>query len=44
MPATFFSYIFKMKVQKLTFELSGVAMEIVDRFKPVAEGGAQGGK
>jgi len=42
LPATFFSYIFKVKVQKLSFELSGVAMEIVERFKPVAEGGAQG--
>lgn len=42
MPATFFAFIFKMKVQKLSFELSGVAMEIVERFKPVAEGGAQG--
>ncbi|HXG62184.1 MAG TPA: MotA/TolQ/ExbB proton channel family protein [Planctomycetota bacterium] len=42
MPATFFSYLFKVKVQKLSFELSGVAMEIVERFKPVAEGGAQG--
>ncbi len=42
MPATFFAYIFKVKVQKLSFELSGVAMEIVERFKPVAEGGAQG--
>lgn len=39
MPATVFSYVFKVKVQKLTFELSGVAMEIVSRFKPVAEGG-----
>jgi biopolymer transport protein ExbB len=42
MPATFFAFIFKVKVQKLSFELSGVAMEIVERFKPVAEGGAQG--
>jgi biopolymer transport protein ExbB len=42
MPATFFGYLFKVKVQKLSFELSGVAMEIVERFKPVAEGGAQG--
>jgi biopolymer transport protein ExbB len=41
-PATFFGYLFKVKVQKLSFELSGVAMEIVERFKPVAEGGAQG--
>lgn len=42
MPATFFGYLFKVKVQRLSFELSGVAMEIVERFKPVAEGGAQG--
>jgi biopolymer transport protein ExbB len=41
MPATFFAFLFKVRVQKLTFELSGVAMEIVERFKPVAEGGAQ---
>jgi biopolymer transport protein ExbB len=41
MPATAFGFIFKTKVQKLSFELSGVAMEIVERFKPVAEGGAQ---
>lgn len=39
MPATFFGYIFKVKVQKLSFELSGLALEIVERFKPVAEGG-----
>jgi biopolymer transport protein ExbB len=38
MPATFFAFIFKVRVQKLSFELSGVALEIVDRFKPVAEG------
>jgi len=38
MPATFFAFIFKVRVQRLSFELSGVAMEIVDRFKPVAEG------
>ncbi len=37
MPATFFAFIFKVRVQKLSFELSGVAMEIVDRFKPVAD-------
>ena len=42
MPATFFGYIFKVRVQKLSFELSGLAMEIVERFKPVAEGGGQG--
>jgi biopolymer transport protein ExbB len=42
MPAVFFSFIFKVRVQKLSFELSGVALEIVERFKPVAEGGAQG--
>jgi biopolymer transport protein ExbB len=41
-PATFFGFLFKVRVQRLTFELSGVAMEIVERFKPVAEGGAQG--
>jgi biopolymer transport protein ExbB len=40
-PATFFGFLFKVRVQRLTFELSGVAMEIVERFKPVAEGGAQ---
>jgi biopolymer transport protein ExbB len=40
-PATFFTFIFKIRVQKLSFELSAVAMDIVDRFKPVAEGGAQ---
>ncbi len=39
-PATFFGFVFKMRVQRLCFELSGVAMEIVERFKPVAEGGA----
>jgi len=38
MPATFFGYIFKVKVQRMSFELSGVAMEIVERFKPVADG------
>lgn len=37
-PATAFGFIFKVKVQRLSFELSGVAMEIVERFKPVAEG------
>lgn len=41
MPATFFAFIFKVRVQKLTFELSGVAMEIVERFKPVADGGSK---
>jgi biopolymer transport protein ExbB len=39
MPATFFTFLFKVKVQKLSFELSGVALEIVERFKPVADGG-----
>lgn len=39
MPALGFFFVFKMKVQKLTFELSSVAMEIVDRFKPVSGGG-----
>ncbi len=38
MPALGFFFFFKMKVQKLTFELSGVAMEIIERFKPVQEG------
>jgi biopolymer transport protein ExbB len=42
LPAVFFSFIFKVRVQRLSFELSGVALEIVERFKPVAEGGAQG--
>ena len=37
-PATFFGYIFKVRVQRMSFELSGVAMEIVERFKPVADG------
>ncbi len=37
MPALGFNFIFKMKVQRLAMELSGVAMELVDRFKPVAE-------
>jgi biopolymer transport protein ExbB len=39
MPALTFLFYFKMKVQRLTFELSGVAIEIVERFKPVAQGG-----
>jgi len=33
MPALGFFYIFKMKVQRLTFELSAVAMDMVERFK-----------
>lgn len=41
MPALGFFFIFKMKIQRLTFELSGVAMEIVERFKPVAQGGGK---
>ncbi len=41
MPATFFTFIFRVRIQKLSFELSGVAMEIVERFKPVADGGAK---
>jgi biopolymer transport protein ExbB len=41
-PATFFGFLFKVRVPRLTFELSGLAMEIVERFKPVAEGGGQG--
>jgi biopolymer transport protein ExbB len=36
MPATFFSYVFKMRVQRLSFELSGVALEIVEGLKPAA--------
>jgi biopolymer transport protein ExbB len=39
MPALAFFFVFKLKVQRLSFELSGVAMEIVERFKPVAQGG-----
>ena len=41
-PSMAFYFVFKVKVQRLSFELSGVAMEIVERFKPVAEGGAGG--
>jgi biopolymer transport protein ExbB len=41
LPATFFAFIFKIRVQRLSFELSSVALEIVERFKPVADGGAQ---
>ncbi|MBI4563673.1 MAG: MotA/TolQ/ExbB proton channel family protein [Planctomycetes bacterium] len=37
-PALTFFFIFKVKIQRLTFELSAVAMEVVERFKPVAEG------
>ena len=37
-PALAFYFIFKLKVQRLAFELSGVALEIVERFRPVAEG------
>jgi biopolymer transport protein ExbB len=37
-PATFFAYLFKVRVQRLSFELSGVALEIVERFKPQAGG------
>ncbi len=36
MPATFFSFIFKMRVQRLSFELSGVALELVEQLKPAA--------
>jgi len=39
MPASAFYFFFKVKVQQLAFELSGVAMEIVAQFKPVAGGG-----
>ncbi len=38
-PSSAFYFVFKVRVQRLSFELSGVAMEIVERFKPVAEGG-----
>ena len=38
-PALTFYFVFKMKVQRLSFELSAVAMEIVERFKPMAQGG-----
>ncbi len=38
MPASAFYFYFKVRVQRLAFELSGVALEIVGRFKPVAEG------
>lgn len=37
-PAMGFYFIFKMKVQKMSFELASVALEIVERFKPVAKG------
>ena len=37
-PSLSFYFIFRLKVQRLAFELSGVALEIVERFKPVAEG------
>ena len=37
-PALTFYFIFRLKVQRLCFELSGVAMEFVERLKPVAEG------
>ena len=38
MPALGGFFFYKIKVQRLCFELSGVAAEIVDRFKPVAKG------
>ncbi len=38
-PALTFYFVFKMKVQRLSFELSAVAMEIVERFKPMTQGG-----
>jgi biopolymer transport protein ExbB len=38
-PALSLFFTFKMKVQRLSFELSAVAMEIVERFKPVSQGG-----
>ncbi len=41
-PATFFAFIFKVRVQKLSCELAGAALETVERFKPAAEGGPPG--
>ena len=38
-PALTFFFVFKMKVQRLSFELSAVAIEIVERFKPMSQGG-----
>jgi biopolymer transport protein ExbB len=37
MPALGFFYVFKMRVQRLAFELSNAAFEVVTRFKPAAE-------
>ena len=37
-PALSAFFIFKNKVQKMTFELSSVAAELVERFKPMAQG------
>jgi biopolymer transport protein ExbB len=38
-PASFFSYLFKRRVQSLTFELTGLSLELVERFKPPAAEG-----
>ncbi len=38
-PALTLFFVFKMKVQRLSFELSAVAMEIIERFKPMSQGG-----
>lgn len=37
-PALSAFFIFKNKVQRMTFELSSVAAELVERFKPMAQG------
>lgn len=37
-PALSAFFIFKNKVQRMTFELASVASELVERFKPIAEG------
>jgi biopolymer transport protein ExbB len=37
-PATFFAFLYKVKVQKLSCELSGAALEMVERFRPAAQG------
>lgn len=38
MPALSAFFLFKNKVQRLTFELSAVAAELVERFKPMTQG------
>lgn len=38
-PSLSFYFIFRNKIQRLSFELASVATELVERFKPVAEGG-----